>query len=357
MIERVLILCMLVLVISACAAKPVAPFTRTIHPLVLDTDSAGGLRDQRGRFREIACAVMNKIAAESPGELTCDEALTRVGEEGGASGEPVKLGHANRSLNLWMVPGIGWECIESWLEYENEFDSHVQNFGHSAKILKVTGLSGTQVNAKIIRQAILEAADNLAPRSLVLLGYSKGAPDILQAIVDYPEIRPYILAVVSAAGAIGGSPLANEAKESQLSLLQHIPDASCADGDGRAIESLRPDVRDAWMAQHDLPEDIPYYSVVTFPQPERISSILKPSHNWLSRTDPRNDGQLIFYDQVIPGSTLIAFLNADHWAVAVPVAEAHPFIGQLFVDQNNFPRQALSEALLRFLDEDLAISD
>ena len=36
--------------------------------------------------------------------------------------------------------------------------------------------------------------------------------------------------------------------------------------------------------------------------------------------DGRNDSQVIFYDQLIPGSTLLGYLNADHWAVAVAIA-------------------------------------
>jgi hypothetical protein len=38
----------------------------------------------------------------------------------------------------------------------------------------------------------------------------------------------------------------------------------------------------------------------------------------LSQVDSRNDSQVIFYDQVIPGSVLLGYLNADHWAIAVP---------------------------------------
>jgi len=43
--------------------------------------------------------------------------------------------------------------------------------------------------------------------------------------------------------------------------------------------------------------------------------------------DARNDSQVIFYDQFIPGSTLVGYLNADHWALAVPVARSHSTIG------------------------------
>jgi hypothetical protein len=59
------------------------------------------------------------------------------------------------------------------------------------------------------------------------------------------------------------------------------------------------------------------------------------------------------FDQIIPGSTLVAFLNADHWAVAVPVARQHPFVGSILVDHNDYPREAFLEALLRYIEEDL----
>jgi hypothetical protein len=93
---------------------------------------------------------------------------------------------------------------------------------------------------------------------------------------------------------------------------------------------------------------------VTLPQPERISSILRGFNDKLSRIDGRNDSQVIFYDQLIPGSTLLGYLNADHWAIAIPIARTHGTLGSLFVTQNAYPREALLEAILRFVEEDLA---
>ena len=109
---------------------------------------------------------------------------------------------------------------------------------------------------------------------LVLIGYSKGSPDILEAIAYYPEIHHRIAAVVSLAGAVGGSPLANDAKKSYLEIMQHWPEADCSLGDAGAIESLRPSVRKNWLASNILPQEFPYFSLVTYPQPERISRTL-----------------------------------------------------------------------------------
>jgi hypothetical protein len=63
---------------------------------------------------------------------------------------------------------------------------------------------------------------------------------------------------------------------------------------------------------------------------------------------------VIFYDQVIPAGQLMAYVNADHWAIALPIARSHEKIGSLFVTQNAYPREALLEAVMRFIEEDLA---
>ena len=190
-------------------------------------------------------------------------------------------------------------------------------------------------------------------KRLVLLGYSKGTPDVLEAVTTYPDLQQRVTAVVSAAGAVGGSPLANDTTQSMLNLLHHFPDAECNPGDEGALESLKPEVRQRWLASHSLPESIRYYSIITYPSTEQISSILKFTYKKLSQVDSRNDSQVIFYDQVIPGSVLLCYLNADHWAIAVPFNRSSPFISSTFINKNAFPREVLLEAIIRYVEEDL----
>jgi hypothetical protein len=121
------------------------------------------------------------------------------------------------------------------------------------------------------------------------------------------------------------------------------------------VESLRPRTRKAWLAAHELPREVRYYSLVAYPQPERISSFLKSSYHKLGRVDARNDSQLIFYDQLVPGGTLLGYLNGDHWAIVAPIARMHTTIASLFVTHNSYPREALLEATLRFVEEDLEL--
>jgi hypothetical protein len=94
---------------------------------------------------------------------------------------------------------------------------------------------------------------------------------------------------------------------------------------------------------------------VSFPDPENISNGLQRFYRQLGEMkDARNDSQLVFYDQVIPGSTVLGFFNADHWAMSVPIARQHEVSKAIFADENDFPREIALEAILRFIEEDLA---
>jgi len=344
------------LLLSACSTAPLLPYTEDDPPLVLMPVSQAGIADKRGRFREIFCAIIDQRGQTLPDYLPCYQALTRVGTEPEGTGKSVNLGSSERGLQAVLVPGIGWSCFSNWLELNGSTATHIRRFGYDMVTLEVDALSSSSNNARQIRDAIMAMELDAQAPKLVLIGYSKGAIDILEAVVTYPEIRKHVAAVISAAGAIGGSALANDATQSELNLLQHWPDAQCTTGDEGALDSLRPSTRKTWLGSHQLPHDFPYYSLVTYPKPERISSILRSSYDKLSLIDARNDSQVISYDQVIPGSALIGYINADHWALSVPIARTHSTIGSVFVDQNNYPREALLEALLRFVEEDLATS-
>jgi len=334
------------LLLGACASQPSVEYAVEIPP---------GVTDARGRFQEIFCAVLREHGPGLPDYSPCEEALSRIAGQAPGTGAPVDLGPAQRPLVAAMVPGIGYACFEQWLESPGTPRDHVRKFGYDALAIQVDALSGTANNARQIRDAILAMPAEPGPSRLVLIGYSKGTPDILEAVVRYPEIHDRIAAIVSVAGAVGGSALANDANEWQADLLRHWPKAECDSGDGDAVSSLRPDVRRAWLAANPLPANLRFYSLVTLPDRARISRIVAPTYEKLAKIDPRNDSQVIYEDQIVPGSGLLGFLNADHWAVVVPVARAHPVIGSTLANHNDYPREALLEAVLRFVEEDLSM--
>jgi pimeloyl-ACP methyl ester carboxylesterase len=317
--------------------------------------STDGISDDRGRFREIYCAVLAEREEAVPDWRGCEEALRITGMEAGATGEPVQLDVSSSELLILFVPGLGWNCFEEFLDLTYSVPKHVAQFGYELRMVPVDGLSSTESNARMIRDfvAALPAAD--AGRPIALMGYSKGAPDILEAVVSYPELAERVVAVVSIAGAVHGSPLANDATQAQANMLTVVPGSACEkeDGDNDAVASLRTDVREQWLENNPLPDNIRYYSLVTFPEEDRVSWGLQNSWLLLGQNDIRNDTQVIAADQIIPESTVLALVNADHWAIAVAVARNHPLAGGTVINRNDYPREALVEAVFRYLDETL----
>jgi hypothetical protein len=331
--------------LGACASQPAADFTVEVPP---------GVIDQRGRFEEIFCTVLREHGPGLPDYRSCDEALGHVTPRATGTGRAVALAPSERRLVGMWVSGFGYACVERWMHSQGEARDHLRRNGYDLVSIEVEALSGTAANARHIRDALLARPHEPGPPRIVLIGYSKGSSDILEALVSYPEIRERVAAVVSIAGSIGGSPIADQASESLADLLRFFPQSDCGSGDDGAVESLRPEVRKAWLAEHTLPPELRYYTVVTLPDRARISRILVPAYEWLTRFDLRNDGQMLYSDQFVPDSALLAFLNADHWAVALPIARGHPVVSALFVDQNDYPREVLVEAILRFVEEDLS---
>ena len=118
----------------------------------------------------------------------CDEALTRVGAEPAGTGEPVALGPSSRRL-VAVVPGVGYDCIAPWLEAPGTAAAHVRQYAYDQIVIPVDALSSSQHNARQLRDAILAMPQEAGAPRLVLIGYSKGAPDILEALVAFPELR------------------------------------------------------------------------------------------------------------------------------------------------------------------------
>lgn len=347
---------LILLCLTQCAGIQQAGYTADESALTLLPADVDGFDDGRARFREIFCSILEGHGQDLKDYRACEEALIRVGKESPSTGLPIKTGQSDEDFLVGLVPGLGWQCVKNWLKQDNYVPLHVAQHGYELRLFDVDGLSSTDNNALQIRDHVMSLSLEDKGRPLILMGHSKGAVDILQAVVSYPEVSSRVVAVVSLAGAVGGSPLSDVMQQSHFDKLAHIPRSGCKSGDGGALASLNPALRQRWLADNPLPEGIRYYSIIAYPDPEHVSSGLKSTYLKLAETDARNDGRLIFYDQFIPAATLLAFVNADHLAISTPVARQFVISQATFANKSDYPRAALLEAILRYVEEDLAAS-
>lgn len=330
------------------------PYSLETPPLILTPASLANMEDGRGRFREIYCAVQKDHGATLPYSRPCEEVIFRLVDEPEPTRNLVPLGPSKLKLRVLVVPGLFNDCIKFSSVYSYAC-AHLESYGYRAENLSVSGRSSSTHNAMEIRNALL-GMDLQPEERIVLVGYSKGVPDILEAVVAYPEVRQIVAAVVSVAGAVNGSPLAGLIDKPYQELLKKIPVPQCAPGVGDPIESLKRSTRLEWLSRNRLPETIKYFSLAAFAGRDDISTILQPGYDQLALIDPRNDSQVIFYDAIIPGSTLLGFVKADHWAVAMPFSQDAPQLSSGLIDKNEFPREVLLEAMIRFVEEKLLTS-
>ena len=155
---------------------------------------------------------------------------------------------------------------------------------------------------------------------------------------------------MSLAGIVSGTPLSDHpAKLDEF--VSDVPLSSCRSGDHGAVASVSRRHRIDWLANHPLPTDRTYFSIAALTDRAHVSRPLEESYRQLSTIDPQNDGQVIATDAIMPGSHLLGYLNADHWAVALPLARNVPKLRSVFAGRNDYPREILLEAIVRTVEE------
>ncbi|MGZ8994905.1 MAG: hypothetical protein ACXW3P_00165 [Rhodospirillales bacterium] len=349
---RLAVVTMTALVLAGCAPQPLLDLTFGPPPLISPTTAAGKLEDERGRFRDILCAVTEARGDDFLDRRPCADVLTRAEGEPAGTAQPVHLGPARKKLRIATVSGLGADCFAGLVRPFETGLKHLESLGYRTAEIPIRGLGSSTYNASIISDSLVGM--NLEPdEQVVLIGYSKGIADVLEFLPMYPNMASKVAAVISISGAVSGTLLAEGAPEFMLPVMKLFPNGQCYSADLGAVESLRRSVRLRWFATHSLPKSVQYYSVATYAQRENISSFLRAGYDELSRIDPRNDGKMLYYDQIIPGGRLLAFVNSDHWAAAVPISHHNSLLERFIADKNSFPREVLLEAIVRHVEENL----
>ncbi len=249
------------------------------------------------------------------------------------------------SVRLVIVAGIFGQCVAKYALPFQDAAPHLKAAHGLAAMewIPVSGRSSSEANADAIARWLAEHPT--APgQKLILLGYSKGATDLIETAVRHADAIPPGSAIVSVAGAVMGTPAADEGK-AIFHALSRLPLPNCPPGDRGGADSLTTDARRASPASKALPARFRYFSLSAFARSPNVSRALRPSHAALQRRGGPNDGQMLARDAVIPAGRQLGFANADHWAVALPLRRAMPWAASL-LDRNDYPRTVLLEAVI-----------
>jgi hypothetical protein len=252
-----------------------------------------------------------------------------------------------RQYRVLIVPGFMSACSFTASATAGAFYRALEHLktvhGVDAQLLQVPDDS-SENNGKLIARYL---RDHPGPKFIVV-GHSKGAADLQLALQDRVAADS-VAALVSIAGAVGGSPLADLAEG--RGLLSHVDvSGGCVGKLGAALDSIQTDVRRAFVASHpDAP--VPSYSIVAASDFTDTSKILLPTWGLLGAGfRGREDGMLLAADGTLPGAKFLGTALADHVAVAHDFAQTG--MAKLY-DKDHFPRAALLEALIRFIEADL----
>jgi len=197
-------------------------------------------------------------------------------------------------------------------------------------------------NGMLIARYLLQHAND--GKKYIVIGHSKGAVDLQLALQD-PAVASVVVALVSIAGAVRGSPVADLAAGPDL--VGSV--AGCVGKLGPSLQSLRSDERRAFLANHPNPS-VPSYSLVASSSLFDTSQALLATWGLLGAGVPPEDGLLVAADGTLPGAKFLGTALADHVAVAHDFQKSK-FL--LFFNQSHFPRTALLEAIVRFVIADL----
>ncbi len=279
------------------------------------------------------------------------------GGEWGDCSKYIELGGSDRveltpipdKYRLLIVPGLMNTCFSSAPAYKEGQEYLRTKHGLTVELLPLPDES-SEDNAKKIAEYIREQMkqDN---RKYIVLGYSKGTPDLQVALASEPGLAASVAAFINVAGASGGSPVADVIAGQADLWMRQFSLPNCKGDLSKGFKSLSQQVRSAFLVAHPDPV-VPTYSLPTISDRDNTSKMLLQTWQLLAAFGEKQDSQLTHSDQIIPGSKYLGLALADHFAVALPFETSNESV-KSGADKNHYPRTALLEAALRVVIRDL----
>ena len=334
--------------LAACNAAPRPNTAVELPPGLPDAIEAVDARDASREFAELFCSVLEHVDDVADFWGPCERYIFGRGDI------DTELDDIDTGYRVLIVPGILAQCASDQIKAFERSSRHLrQQHGMTVEYFDVPAVGSSAENGRRIAEH-LEASMAGDPRRWIVVGHSKGAPDTLEGLVNDPDARAAVAALITVAGTIGGSPAADRFGDVVTRIITRF-DTPCDAADAGGFDSLSTEHREHFIAETDWPV-VPTYAIVGIADEENTSKVNQITWDLLSELSPYQDGQVLAEDGIAPRATFLAAAYADHWAIAMPFDFLNNDWINEFIDKNRYPREALLEAALRFVIRDLARS-
>lgn len=300
--------------------------------------------DTSDHFADYFCTVLAKNNPDGGDWGKCDQYLEDTGKT------DFQLPDLSTKYRILIIPGFMSSCFPDSPAFMEGQEVLKTKYNIPVDLLAVPNDSSEE-NAKMIGDYLRENGPKDS-RKYILVGYSKGTPD-LQVTLAKQNIAQYVAAFISVAGASGGSVVADALPgQADAWIRSYFKMANCKGDLTTGFKSLKRSERQAFLGAYPN-SPVPTYSIIAYSDKSTTSKALAQTWDLLAAYDKRQDGQLTQADSIIPNSTYLGALKGDHFAVALPFDKAKDATIRTGMDKTKFPRAAVLESLLRFVMHDL----
>ena len=348
--------------LAGCAPYGLLTYRPDDPPLVTLPLALAGVRDGR---RDFARLFQRELLAARPGGRAEDWLHGVAGplqhDTPWLQAIDARFAARRAATSVLLVPGLFGDCVDDQSvpfgdgvrcprqrQHDEAYGAYADLGLHGIRMLPLPGRAASGPNGQRLAAAIRAEAARPGVTRLVIVGYSKGAVDAQAALVELHSAGslPPRLALVSVAGPVLGTPLADHFQDLYDAVSPRVDPFGCSASDGHELASITRRERLRWLHTHAPVPGPSYHSVVAWAAADEMAPPLRASHALLRRIDPRNDGQVLAADAVLPGSTLLAAARSDHWDLALP-RNRHPDAWvRALTSGRDYPREALLRAIL-----------
>ncbi len=304
---------------------------------------AAGTGDVSASFADTFCSVLKQRNPDTGSWGPCSRYIDSPGRE------DLKLVPLATKYRVLIVPGIMSSCVSDTPAFQ-EGQAALKQDGLDVALLQIPNDS-SESNAKVIAQYLRDHKSSDG-KKYILIGYSKGGPDIQVALAEEAGVSDQVAAFITVAGASGGSPVADLLPQVADKYMKTVPIKSCQGDLSSGYKSLQRENRRAFLAAYPNPV-VPTYSLIAKSDQTTTSKSLLETWRILSTYGPAEDGQLLRDDAIVPGAKFLGAALADHFAVALPFDKSTDSTIRSQMDKTVYPRAALLESLVRFVTADL----